>query len=166
MQEFCSTFRQSFIGKSLPEIGDKMAVACMLISIQSKHNDLGFLLGNRWKANIYLEITVSMYLSYNLPTSRSIKHSFSNVLVTYLLNLLISTVCQNMFKITKVYVSFAMLWRRWTNFRRSLVAQPRVFIIIVITDVNDRILNNITWYHLLELKTYPNQKILVFKCCC
>ena len=146
---------------AIPETGDKMAVACTLTCIQSIHNVLWFLLENRWRANIYLEIAGSMYLSYNLRTSTSLKQSFSNVLVTYLYNFLISTVLQNMFKITKVY----MLWRRWTNFTQSLVKQSRVYIIIVITDMNDRILNNITWYPLVELKAYPNQKIIVFKCC-
>ena len=29
----------------------------------------------------------------------------------------------------------------------------------VITDVKDRILNNITWYSLLQLKTYPTQNM-------
>ena len=33
--------------QSLPEIGGKMAVVCLLICIQSIHNGLSFLLGNR-----------------------------------------------------------------------------------------------------------------------
>ena len=43
-----------------------------------------------------------------------------------------------MFKITKVYVSFARLKRLSTNFEEILVKQTRIHIIIVITDVNDR----------------------------
>ena len=53
-----------------------------------------------------------------------------------------------------------MLWRRWKKFKQSLVKQSRVYIIIVVSDVNGRILNNITWYPILKLKTYPNQKEL------
>ena len=57
---------------------------------QSIHNDLLFLLLNRQGANIFLKITASMWLSYNLPTSRLIKQLFFNVFVTYLLKLGIS----------------------------------------------------------------------------
>ena len=46
------------------------------------------------------------------------------------------------------------------KFRQRLVAQSRVYIIIVITDVNHRILNNITWYPLLELKHIRIKKYL------
>ena len=56
----------------------------------------------------------------------------------------------------------AMLWHRWTNFKQSLVKQSRVYMIIVITaDVNGRILNNITWYPLLELKHIRIRKYLL-----
>ena len=64
-----------------------------------------------------------------------------------------------MFQIIEVYFMLRKVQARWVFLhvlnRLSLVKQSRVYIVIVITDVKDQILNNITWFPLLQLKTYP-----------
>ena len=94
-----------------------------------------------------------MFLSYNLPNSTSIKQSFSSVLLAFLFKLNTYKVSQNMFKINEVYVSLACssaVGFFYTFYKKSCETIKSLYIVIVVTDVKDQILKNITCFPFLQ----------------
>ena len=108
-----------------------------------------FLLENIRGANIYLKITGNSEL--NKPV---VFQPFSGIFIeiaylygprNHIQNYRI--VCKLLKVLTPLDFS--------TGFERSLLKQSRVYIVILITDVKDQILKNVSWYLILQLKTYP-----------